>query len=188
MADATDAERLAHSIGAHYDVMPIPGFRVDADELQLPIIGRALSMVSIAASNYYLHLHFWGRPDFVLEVEGSGSLVSPSNAQQIPVAPRSGPYSEVTALVGKQVVAAIATREGALRITFEDGSEFSVDAPEGYETWQLRDHESMYILVTHAGGGVVQFATPDASLPRWTPVLPSRLARAKALAKRLLRQ
>jgi hypothetical protein len=186
MTDPTDPSALARAIGSRYGVTPVTGYRIDAEELELPIVGRELSMVGVAKSNYYLRLHFWGRPDFVLEVEGSGAVKPPSAAEPIAVAPQAGPYAEMTALVGARVATATASHDGALRIGFDDGTMFSVDEPRSYETWQLRDEENVYTLVTHAGGGLVQFATPEASLPRWTPVPPSRLQRAKALSKRMV--
>jgi hypothetical protein len=127
-------------------------------------------------------------PDFVLEVEGSGWVQPSSFVDRIPVAPNSGPYADVTALVGQEIVAAVATREGALHLTFADGGFFDVDPPRGYETWQLRDDGSEYIVVTHAGGGIVQFGEPDASVPKWTPVKPSPLSQVKALWRRVRRR
>lgn len=186
MTDPTNPWALAHAIGSRYGVTPVTGYRIDAEELELPIVGREVSMVGVAMSNYYLRLHFWGQPDFVLEVEGSGAVKPRYAAEAIAVAPQAGPYAEITALVGARVATATASQAGGLRIAFDDGTTFSVDEPHGYETWQLRDEENVYTLVTHAGGGLVQFATPDASLPQWTPVPPSPFQRAKALSKRLV--
>jgi hypothetical protein len=188
MADHTDPEALAHSIGKRWGVTPVPGFRVESDELVLPIVGRQVSMVSVAVSSYYLRLHFWGMPDFVLEVEGSGWVQPSSSADRISVEPNTGSYVEVTALLGDEVVVAVATREGALHLGFAGGASFEVDAPRGYETWQLRDDASEYIVVTHAGGGIVQFGEPDASVPKWTPVSPGPLSNAKALWRQLRRR
>ena len=184
MAENPGPEGLARSIAERYGVTPVPGFRVDMEELVLPIVGRRLSMVAVAEGNWYLRLHFWGMPDFVLEVEGSAS-VQPSSGDPVTVTAHSGPFAEIIELVGQQVVAAAARPSGALHLEFGDGTAFDVDAPIEWETWQLRDEENLYLVVSDAGGGIVQFGEPDASVPRWTPVRRGPLAPLAALWHRV---
>jgi hypothetical protein len=159
MADHTDAETLAREVGDLFGVAPVRGFRVETDELALPVARRKLSMVAVAESNYYLRLHFWGSVDYVLEIEGDG-LLRRSSGETVAIAPRSGSYAEVIALIGQEATEAVASNRGGLRVAFSEGDELTVDEPDGYETWQLRDEASDYTLVTHAGGGIVQFGAP----------------------------
>jgi hypothetical protein len=187
MPDHTDPETLIRSsIGRQFGAEPIPGYGSDADEIALPIVGRTLSMVGIADSSYYLRLHFWGSPDLVIEVEGSGTI-RPAGRASIAFEPAVGPFVDVLHLIGKPVTEAVATGGGRLRLTFADGSTFGVDEPTGYETWQLRDDEHEYLVVTHAGGGIVQFGEPPGStsgIPTSTAGSPSE----PPLWRRLLRR
>ena len=158
MAESHDADALSRRRADMSGVGRVDGKPVDADELTLPVVGRSVSVVALAASNSYLRLHFWGTPDYVIEVEGASS-VRPFQGASVDIEPQAGPYDSVLQLLGQDVVEAVATHAGRLRLRFVDGSEFEVEEPAGYETWQLRDDDGAYMIVTNAGGGVVEFGT-----------------------------
>jgi hypothetical protein len=158
MDDPIDPDLLARQIGEKFAVEPEPGFQVEADELALPLVTRELSMIAIASRGYYLRLHFWGAADYVIEIEGSSWARPSADTIRSRIEPGSGPYDAVLALLGGTVTEAVATRAGGLRLEFAGGGEFEVDAPGAFETWQLRDeNDDDYLLVTHAGGGLLEF-------------------------------
>ena len=127
----------------------------DADTLSLPIVGRVLSQVSVGIG-YYLILKFWGQPDYEIAIEGESSVSPGDGAPIAQLTSRSSRFDPVIELLGVAVATATASGRGALLINFANGGSFSVEAPNGFETWQLRDEDNTYVVVTHAGGGIVE--------------------------------
>jgi hypothetical protein len=154
----SDTERLARRVADQYGVEPVPGYRVQGATLALPIVGRTLGQVTVGIGTYLI-LRFVGHPAYMLEVEGPSTAKGNQGSEGLRITSRAGPFDAVLVLLGQVVAAATATEDGALSVRFANGGEFTVDAPDGYETWQLHDAESDYLLVTHAGGGLVQFGS-----------------------------
>lgn len=156
MASTPDPENPV--AGAPYQTTSDETTRAGVDltegELELPISGRAVSVVGVSRVVPFLRIDLFGPTisdtDFRLEIEGPLRIVGKDGEWMID--PESGPDAAYLRLVEKTVLRATAFADGSLDVEFTDGERLLV-APHQYEPWQLSGDDGT-LVVSVAGGGL----------------------------------
>jgi hypothetical protein len=139
----------------------------DAEDVDLPIVGLSVSMVSVSRFVPFLRVQFeppdgataGNHIEFTLTIEGPMTLVTRSGDRTI--VPELGPDPAYLDLLSMTVERATAFQDGSLAIAF-DGGQLNVP-PHEYEPWQLHGDDGTLIVSVAGGGLAIWDANPPSS-------------------------